>query len=136
MVSPVAYRKRKMNKKGRNEPTFSRLPHWVQDSAAFRSLKPGPRALLIEMIRKYNGRNNGQIIMSARQACEAINIADKDTALRYLNQLRDVGLIRPIKVGGFNMKDATASRATEWALTWERVNEQLPTREFMDWKPS
>lgn len=131
----MANKKRKINRKGRNEPTFSRLPHWVQDSVAYRSLKPGPRALLMELIRRYNGRNNGQIIMSARQACSAINISDKDTALRYLNQLREVGLIKSTKLGGFNMKDATASRATEWALTWERVNEKLPTREFMGWKP-
>lgn len=73
--------------------------------------------------------------MSARHACDAINISDKDTALRYLNDLRDKGLIRPTKLGGFNMKDATASRATEWALTWERENDELPTRDFQKWKP-
>lgn len=128
--------KRRVNKKGRNEPTFSRLPHWVQDSPAYRSLKPGPRALLLELIRRYNGRNNGHIGMSARQAAEAINISDKDTALRYLNDLRDRGLIRPVTLGGFNMKDPTASRATEWALTWERENDRLPSREFQQWKPA
>ena len=112
------------------------LPLHVFDSLAYRFLKPGPRSMLWELIRRYNGLNNGEIVMSARQACEALNIFDKDTALRYLAALQDCGLIKPTKLGGFNIKDPANSRATEWALTWHRLHDQPPTKEFMKWKPA
>lgn len=45
----------------------------VQASFAWRSLKPGPRALYIELRRCYNGINNGAIILSHRDAAKALN---------------------------------------------------------------
>lgn len=112
---------------------FVMLPHFVYDSAAYRSLKPGPRALLWELIRRHNGSNNGQIGFGVRAACEAINIADKDTISRYFAELEVKGLIRAVRLGGFNMKDPTARRATEWALTWERISTASATKDFLEW---
>jgi hypothetical protein len=120
---------------GRNAvgPSFVMLPHYVMDSAAFRSLKSGPRALLLEIIRRHNGVNNGQIGLGAREAAKALSLADKDTANGYFHMLEDCGLIRAVSRGGFNMKDPASRRASEWALTWEKVGDQSATKDFIAW---
>ncbi len=41
------------------------LQEWFQRTEAWRTLKPGPRALYIELKRRFNGRNNGKIYLSA-----------------------------------------------------------------------
>ena len=107
------------------------LPHYLLRSEAYRSLKPGPVALLVQIVLRYNGSNNGLIGLGRREACEAISISDKDTASKYFRELEEKGFIKATKHGAFNMKDPSARRATEWALTWERLNEQPPTKEFM-----
>lgn len=121
---------------GRSERSdaFIRIPNYIFDCPAYRSLKPGPRALLCELIRRYNGRNNGKIGLGRREACAALNMTDKDTMSRYFQELETKGFIACTKAGGFNMKDPSSRRASEWRLTWERYNEKLPTKEFMRWK--
>src|SRR5207302_5713118 len=101
---------------------------------AYRSLKPGPRALLWEIIRKYNGMNNGRIGFSQRDMALALNIADRETIAGYVRELEAKGLIRAAKRGGFNVK-VCDRRATEWAITWEKIGDELPTKEFARWSP-
>lgn len=129
---------RGVNAKGRSKRSspFVKLPHYVLKSDAYRSLKPGPVALLVQIVLRYNGSNNGQIALGRREACEAINISDKDTASKYFRELDEKGFIKATKQGAFNMKDPSARRATEWAITWERLNEKPPTKEFMKWRPT
>ena len=43
------------------------------------------------------------------------------------------GFIAQSKPGRYNMKDPSSRRATEWRLTWQRCNDQPPTKEFMDY---
>ena len=62
---------------------FVMLPHWTFDCPAYRTLKPGPRALLWELIRKHNGANNGRIGFSQRAMSAAINVADRETVAGY-----------------------------------------------------
>lgn len=140
MPQPLVVRNRKgqgADQTGRStkSPPFVMLRNYVFDCPAYRSLKPGPRALLFELVRRYDGSNNGRIGLGARGACVAVNIADKDTAVRYFDELQDHGFIRPTKLGAFNMKVPGASRATEWRLTWLPSGNDLPTKEFMKWKP-
>lgn len=106
------------------------------DCAAYRSMKPGPRALLAELIRRYNGRNNGSIVLGIREACQALNMSDKDTVARYFKELSSKGFIACTKAGGFNMKDPASRRASEWRLTWLKCGDDLPTKEFMYWDTS
>ena len=49
------------------------LPEWLQSSKAWATLKPGPRALYVELKRRYNGVNNGRIHLSHRDAAKALN---------------------------------------------------------------
>lgn len=129
-------RRRKPNAKGRSTGSqpFVMLTHWAFDSAAYRSLKPGPRALLWELIRRHNGANNGRIGFSQRDMSAAINVADRETVAGYVRELEARGFIAAQRRGGFNVKVADR-RATEWALTMFPVGDELATKEFMRWKP-
>lgn len=117
---------------------FIQLPHWVYDSAAFRSLKPGPRTVLLALIRRYNGSNNGRIGLGVREAMTECCVRDKDTISSYFQSLEQKGLIVKARAGGFNMKDATRNRATEWRLTWWPAPEVGAgvTKEFQIWLPT
>lgn len=110
---------------------FVMLNHYVFDCAAFRTMAAGPRALLWELIRRYNGSNNGRIGLGVRDAAIALNVS-KDTAASYFKVLIAHGFIAASRLGGFNMKDPNTRRASEWRLTNERCNDQPPTKEFID----
>lgn len=103
------------------------------DSLAFRSLKPLPQALLVQMIRRFNGFNNGAIGFGHREAAAACNV-NKDTIKQAFDDLQNRGLIRASRRGGFNMKDITARRATEWRLTWLDALGIKPTHDFKTWQ--
>jgi hypothetical protein len=53
---------------------FTRLPEWLQRSEAWATLKPGPRALYVELKRRFMGSNNGRIVLSHRDAAKALNV--------------------------------------------------------------
>lgn len=129
--------RRRSNATGRRDMAkpFVRLPHWIFDTAAYRALKPGPRALLWELIRIYNGSNNGTLALGVRAAAERLCIATPDTAGGYFEALKLHGFIVATREGSFSMKDSTSRRATEWRLTWEACGEQPATKEFMRWRP-
>lgn len=128
--------RRKTNAKGRSTGTapFVMLPNWVFDSRAFRSLKPGPRSLLWELVRRHDGTNNGRIVFSQRRMAEALNIADRQTIAEYVRELAAKGFIIATRPGGFSVK-VSERRATEWALTWVKIGDELPTKEFARWRP-
>src|SRR5438105_266912 len=60
-------------------PRFVQLFWGVLDSSAYLSLPPMARAALVEVCRRYDGSNNGRIILSVREAAERLN-CNKDTA--------------------------------------------------------
>ncbi len=68
MAGPL-YKRRK-----RGAGRFVQLPQWVQASDAWATLAPGPRALYIELKRRFNGTNNGAIYLSHRDAAAALNV--------------------------------------------------------------
>jgi hypothetical protein len=125
---------RKTNAKGRNtgKQSFVMLTHWAFDCVAYRSLKPGPRALLWEFIRRFNGANNGRIAFSQRDMSSSINVADRETVAGYVRLLEERGFIVAERRGAFSVK-VSKRRATEWRLTMLPVGDVLPTKDFMRW---
>ncbi len=117
---------------GRNASSgnFLKMENWMFDSHAYRELHSGPRTLIWELIRLFNGRNNGRIGLGVRSAAQRLNVS-KDTASAYLKALVEAGFIVATRSGGFNMKDPTSRRATEWRLTWLPTDEGPATKEFM-----
>jgi hypothetical protein len=121
------------NRKGRskgNEP-FVKLPWYMLDAAAWRELSTAERALYIEIVRAFNGHNNGFIALSVRQASERCNI-NKDTAGRAFKRLEEIGFIDCVTPGGFSRK---IRHATEWRLTLAPCNltGQPATKRFMSY---
>ena len=109
------------------------LSEWLQASEAWSSLKPGPRALYVELKRRFNGSNNGAIYLSHRDAGAALNVT-ADTATGYFAALVDRGFVR-LTVAP-HLGPSGIGQASKWAL------EEEPTRDgkaagkaFMAWRP-
>lgn len=129
--------KRGVNSKGRSvrgDAQHVRFYQWEIKSAAYRSLKPSARALLVEFKALFNGFNNGELFLSVRQAAKRLGCG-KNLAAELIEQLRDRGFIRPNEVGAFNMKAAAGGgKATSWILTEHPFgNATVGTRDFMRW---
>lgn len=126
-------RSRRSNAKGRTvaTPRYVRLFHWLQDTPAWRSLGPAPRALYIELSKRYNSYNNGDISMSVREAADLIHIS-KNTASNCFRELEAKGFIKRNQCGSFNWK---LKHATTWILTEFDFQDQLATKDFTRWRP-
>ena len=118
-----------MNKPNKNpRGKFVMLYHDMIESSAWESLNGNARALYIHIAARYNGKNNGRISFSAREAAQALN-ASKATAARTIKTLIDRGFITVAKRSGFNLKrgqdHATEYRLTEFACKRHRQTGQL-----------
>ena len=108
------------------------LPEWVQASEAWKTLKPGPRALYIELKRRFNGRNNGHIILSHRSAAAALNV-NRNTVGSYFSALVERGFIRETR--GHCLGPSGVGEAAHWALEELPLCEgQAPPKSFMRWR--
>jgi hypothetical protein len=101
------------------------------ESAAWRSLPVGPRALLVELYALHNGSNNGEIFMSDREAGRRLG-ASKSSAHRWFAVLEARGFLRARQRGAFSLK---SRHATTWILTEFNFAGQPPTKDFMHWQP-
>ena len=108
------------------------LPEWLQASEAWRTMKPGPRALYIELKRRFNGRNNGQIILSHRQAAEALAV-HRNTVGAWFEELEARGFIWMAQ--GPHLGPSGIGQAALWALAEEMTQDMKPARKtFMAWR--
>ncbi len=84
-------------------PAFVQLHHWLMDSPAWGSLSPNARCVYFALKRLYDGRNNGLISFSARQAGSALG-ATHHTGNRALTELVDAGFVEIAEQSDFNRK--------------------------------
>jgi hypothetical protein len=128
----------RQDKRGRSTTALRhvRLYHWVLNSLAWHSLDVYARALYVAISAKYNGRNNGEIIFSCRQAMEGLHISRGQASISF-RKLEERGFIKPVIKGGFNRKGNAARNATIWRLTEFLcdVTHTFPTKDFMRWQP-
>jgi hypothetical protein len=116
-------------------PRFVQLFYFMLQSAAWKDLNATERAIYLELTQRYNGTNNGQISLSAREIAADLKIS-KVTAARGLLSLQEHGFIVCEKRGAFHCK---VRHASEWRLTIYESNvatnyaDKLPTKEFMRW---
>ena len=97
---------------------FIRLTHALVDGEAFMLASNGARCLLILIWRRFNGRNNGQIPLSVREAADWLHCGKTATA-RYFAELQQLGLIEAVTKGQFAIKSGTGKNAaTTWRLTF------------------
>ena len=107
------------------------LPEWLQVSEAWATMKPGPRALYVELKRRFNGMNNGAIYLSHRDAARALNV-HRNTVGPMFRELAGRGFIRMTCAP--YLGPSGIGEASVWAL------EELPTQHgksagkaFMRW---
>lgn len=126
---------RRYNRTGRSTGTerFIKLDHWLLNSAAYLSLSPAARAVHVEIIRLYNGKNNGRLALSVRIAASRSRIA-RNTAARAFTELQDRGFVECVTPGSFSLK---SRHAAEWRLTHLKCDAsgKLASKPFMRWKP-
>jgi hypothetical protein len=120
--------------RSRKGPPFVWLPHFLLDSPAWLELSTFARGLLIEVLRLYNGSNNGRLGLSVRRAAERLNCS-KDTAARAFRDLQRLGFLELSIQGAFHRK---TSHASEWRLTLHKCDRtgQLPSKVFLRWRPT
>ena len=87
-------------------------------------MKPGPRALYVELKRRYNGSNNGQVFLSHRGAAKALNV-HRNTVAPMFRELERRGFIRLMVAP--HLGPSGIGEASVWAL------EEVPTQ---DGKPA
>jgi hypothetical protein len=94
------------------------------------SLRPTPRAAYVALAERYNGKNNGMIVMSVGEMAKNLNVS-KPTAWRAIRDLCDHGLVKVGFRGSFKTK--SQKLATTYLLTLHRDDRtgNLPTRDFL-----
>lgn len=132
MKKPNGTHKRQVLKNGRNkfEP-YVKLRWNLLMTPAFRSLKPIPRAVYVELRRRFNGSNNGQIACSQRDLVKWVRCS-KDSAGAALVELEQKGFIKCSQPGSFTYK---IRHAPTWILTEEALGDAPATRDFVRWEP-
>ena len=90
------------------------LDHDFIRSDRVRSLSTKAGWLLIGIADRYNGRNNGHIPYSVKEAAAWLHCHHR-TARRTFDELKEAGLIEAIRIGSFYGKTGTATR---WRLTF------------------
>ena len=102
------------NKRGKRQ--FIQLYRNVKRSKNYHGLSAYARALLLEIIDRHNGCNNGMIGLGVREAKYEIGCSQGRIS-KAMRELDDAGLARPTKIGAWRGR-----RATEWRLMFLRCD--------------
>jgi hypothetical protein len=117
-------------RKGNGE-RFVQLPHYMSGSPAFMTLPGDAVKILLDIWRRHNGVNNGEISYSVREAAE-LGIS-KSVAARMFAVLEERGFLVKVRNSGFNVK---IKIARTWRITAERMGDMAATKDYMRWSPN
>jgi hypothetical protein len=96
---------------------FIMLPHTVYDSPAFAALDPIHITVLLLLMRKHNGHNNGSIALGVREVEKRCHCS-RATAGRALKRLQTDGLITVTYKGHLVPEIGRPDVATRWRLNF------------------
>jgi DNA-binding transcriptional MocR family regulator len=105
----MAVRHKPYNAHKRGAGRHVQLSEYLQATEALASLKPGPRALYIELKRRFNDTNNGHFFLSQRDAAKALNVT-KDTVTGYFKGLSERSFITTTQGGGGTLAPLASGR--------------------------
>jgi hypothetical protein len=100
------------------------LPHAFYDSLTFAQLRPLHVAILLLLIRKHNGHNNGAIVLGVREAAKRCHCSQM-TACRALMRLQKDGLITATYKGHLVPETGRPDIATRWKLNFLKESTQV-----------
>lgn len=119
--------------KGRDsKKTFVMLRHDLMDSPAWHDLSCPARVVWTEIMRRYNGINNGKIPFSCREAALRCGIS-KGTAKKAFDELISHGFIKIAEFSNFTLK---LKKSRRWEVTHEATEKNPPSNEWREWKNS
>lgn len=128
----MSRKSKNINQKGRSKwdgEQHLRLPYGMLRHPNFLALSGSALKVLLFMVTKHNGFNNGKIALSYDDMAEALHIG-KATALRACEDLEYYGFIRLKKAGHFYGR-----KASEWEITFVQSEGIQPTYGWKDAKP-
>lgn len=112
---------------------FVRLFDWFQKTTAWRTLPPGPRALYIELKRRYTGSNNGRIMLSHRDAAKLLNV-HRNTVGAWFKELETRGFI--VMKQAPHLGPSGVGQTSHWLLTELQSDDMKPAiKTFVYWLP-
>ena len=112
--------KRREKAKNRKETgRFAQLPHVVLNSADYISLSYKSKALLVDLVYQYNGKNNGDLT-AALGFLKTRGWVRSATLSSAANELLEANLIIKTREGRFQNPH---SRCALYAITWQPINE-------------
>jgi hypothetical protein len=104
------------------------IEHRLLKSAAYRSMPSAAKVVLLELIRRENGSNNGRIRYGADFGPH-IGLS-ADVTKRALRQVQDRGFI---VISAAANKRAGVPR--KWRLTTVKADGKAATTDFLNWRP-
>ena len=110
---------------------FAGIPFCVINSPAYRDLGLWARAILIELVARMNGYNNGQIALSVAEICTALNNSNRGKAAKAIAELMEHGFIDLTAQADWKHK-----KAREYRLTFV-TTAHLPfgaTNDYRNWE--
>lgn len=105
---------------------FIRLSHNVYDSPAFQALRPVEIAVLLLLLRQFNGRNNGAIPLGVREAARKCHCSIA-TACRALARLQELRLITATYRGHMVPEVGRPDAPTRWRVNFIENVQERPT---------
>lgn len=136
---------RKHDNKGRRtgDGHYFQMFEWLMRTTAWQHASVYERSLYIELKRRYNGKNNGDIAMGHREAERLLGCSNKPVRCAF-NGLQQKGFIAATVKGSFDWKASrdgkNHGRSTRWRLT--ELPQDLPervlsggTKDFLRWQP-
>ena len=108
------------------------IPVCVVNSPAYRDLSLWARAILVELVARMNGYNNGQIALSVAEICTALGNSNRGKAAKAIAELMEHGFIDLSAEANWKHK-----KAREYRLTF--VTTAYPpfgaTNDYRKWEP-
>jgi hypothetical protein len=106
---------------------FIKLSYAVYDSQEFAALNPIDIAVLLLLIRKHNGYNNGRVALGVREAAAKCRCG-KASAQRALARLQQSGLVAITYKGHLVPEVGRPDAATKWRLNFVNENQKAATK--------
>lgn len=102
------------------------------NSPAYRALSGDALKLMLDVWKRHDGTNNGDISYSVREAAELLH-GNKNTAAKRFSELIEKGFLAVESKGAFHVK---VRHATTWRITLEPCQGHPPTRDYQRWRPA
>lgn len=128
----MSRKSKNINQKGRSKwdgEQHLRLPYGMLRHPNFLALSGSALKVLLFMVTKHSGFNNGKIALSFDDMAEALHMG-KATALRACEDLDYYGFIKLKKAGHFYGR-----KASEWEITFVQSEGMQPTHDWKEAKP-